>query len=190
MDSESSFITLAPPVFDGINYQSWLVHMEAYLKANDLWEVIENEYEVPLLPASPTISQMKSHKEKKQRNSKAKVGLFAAVSSTIFTIIMMLKIGKKIWDFLKQEYEGNERVKGMHVLNLVREFEIQRMKDLETIKNYFDRLLSIANKIRLLGTTFDDSRIVQKILVTISERFEVTISSLENTKDLSSITLA
>ena len=78
----------------------------------------------------------------------------------------------------------------MQVPNLVWEFEIQRMKDSETIKDYFDRLLSIANKVRLFGTAFDDSRIVQKILVTISERFEVTISSLENTKDLSSITLA
>ena len=35
-----------------------------------------------------------------------------------------------------------------------------------------------------------DSRIVEKLLVTVPERFEATITSLENTKDLSKISLA
>lgn len=78
----------------------------------------------------------------------------------------------------------------MQVLNLVREFEMQRVKELETIKEYADKLLSIVNKVRFLGSEFSDSRIVQKTLVTVSERFEATTSSLENTKDLSRITLA
>lgn len=59
------------------------------------------------------------------------------------------------------------------------------MKDLDAVKEYFDRLLNIANKVRLLGFEFFDSRLVQKILVTVLEQFEATISSLENTKDLS-----
>lgn len=50
----------------------------------------------------------------------------------------------------------------MKVLNLVREFELQKMKESETIKEYSDRLLSIANKVRLFGTEFPDSRIVEK----------------------------
>lgn len=78
----------------------------------------------------------------------------------------------------------------MQVLNLVREFEMQKMKELETIKEYADKLLSIVNKVRFLGSEFSDSRIVQKTLVTVSERFEATTSSLDNTKDLSRITLA
>ena len=67
---------------------------------------------------------------------------------------------------------------------------MQRMNESETIKDYSDRLLDIVNKVRLLGTEFTDSRIVQKILVTVPEKFEATISSIENSKDVSSITLA
>ena len=37
---------------------------------------------------------------------------------------------------------------------------------------------------------FNDSRIVEKILVTVPQRFEATITTLENTKDLSKITFA
>lgn len=57
------------------------------------------------------------------------------------------------------------------------------------MNEYSDRLLNIANKVRLLGFTLADSRIVEKILVTILERYEAIIKTLENTKDLSKINL-
>ncbi|XP_028104483.1 uncharacterized protein LOC114303548 [Camellia sinensis] len=184
MNSENSFTTIAPPMFDGTNYPVWAVRMETYLDTNDLWEAVEQVYEVPPLPDNPTLAQIKNQKRRKQRKAKARATLFAAVSSIIFIRIMTLKTAKEIWDFLKQEYKGNERIKGIQVLNLIREFEIQKMKESETIKEYFDRFLGIVNKVRLLGTDFSDSRIVQKVLVTIPKKFEATISFLENSKDL------
>lgn len=63
---------------------------------------------------------------------------------------MFIKLAEEIWNHLKNEYEGKERVKGMQVLHLIREFEFQKMKDSETIKDYFDWLLNIANKVTLL----------------------------------------
>jgi hypothetical protein len=102
---------------------------------------------------------------------------------------MTLKIAKEIWDFLKQEYKGNERIKSMQVLNLIREFEMQKIKESETIKKHPNKLLDIVNNVRLLDIDFYDSRIVKKILVIILEKFEATISSLKNSKDLSSITI-
>lgn len=56
------------------------------------------------------------------------------------------------------------------------------MKDFESIKEYVDKLIEIANKARALGT-----RLIQKILVLVLERYETTIASLENTKDLSQL---
>ena len=40
----------------------------------------------------------------------------------------------------------------------------------ETVKEYSNKLLSIANKIKLLGSDFAYSRIVEKILVTVCLR--------------------
>ncbi|XP_038902464.1 uncharacterized protein LOC120089115 [Benincasa hispida] len=136
------------------------------------------------------MAQIKLQKEKKTRKSKEKACLFAVVSSTIFTPIMTLKYAYEIWNYLKSEYEGDARIKGMCVLNLIREFELERMTETKSIKEYSDRLLGIANRIKLLGSTFKDSRIVEKILVTVPENFEASISTLENTKDLTQITLA
>jgi len=47
---------------------------------------------------------------------------------------MTLKIPNEIWEFLKQMYDGNEKVKAMQALDLVQEFEMQRMKESKTIK--------------------------------------------------------
>ncbi|XP_022953040.1 uncharacterized protein LOC111455561 [Cucurbita moschata] len=152
MGGESSFSAVASPVFDGDNYQMWAVHMETYLEALDLWEAIEEDYEVPPLPANPTAAKIKLQK-----------------------------------DYLKAEYKEDERIRGMKVLNLIRNFELQKIKESESVKEYSGRLLSITNKVRLLGSILNDSRIVEKLLVTVLEKFEATITTLENTKDLSKI---
>jgi len=73
---------------------------------------------------------------------------------------MSLKTAKAVWDYLKDEYAGAERIRGIQVLNLIREFELLKMQNSETIKEYSDRLLGIANKVRPLGTEFTDLRIV------------------------------
>ena len=190
MEVEASFSSIALPVFNGDNYQIWAVRMETYLEALDLWEAIKEDYDILVLPNNPTIAQIKAHKEKKTKKSKAKACLFAVVSPTIFTRVMSLKTEKAIWDYLKEEYVGDEMIKGMQVLNLIREFVLQKMKESETIKDYSDKLLSIANKVRLLGSKLNDSRIVEKIFVMMPERYETFVTTLENTKDLPKISLA
>jgi hypothetical protein len=65
-----------------------------------------------------------------------------------------------------------------------------KMKVAETIKEYSNKLLGVVNKVRLHGKEFSDERIVEKIIVSVPERYESKISLLEETKDLSSISLA
>ncbi|GAV62041.1 DUF4219 domain-containing protein/UBN2 domain-containing protein [Cephalotus follicularis] len=185
----SGFSAMAPPVFDGENYQTWAVRMRAFLEGCDFWEAMEQDYEVAPLPNNPTINQIKYYKERITRKAKAKSCLYAVVSPAIFNRIIACESAKDIWDFLKAEYQGDEKIRSMKGLNLITEFERQQMKESETIKEYSDKLISIANQARVLGTDLSDNRLVQKILVSLPERFEATIASLENTKDLSQIKL-
>ncbi|GKB70706.1 trichome birefringence-like protein 35 [Tanacetum coccineum] len=150
MNSESNitnFSHAAPLPFDGENYRLWAIKMETYLQALDLWEAVEEDYKITPLPENATVAQIKSHKDKKTKKSKAKAALDAGVSTTIFTKIMNLTSAKDIWDYLKEVYEGDERIQGMKALNLIREFELQRMKESKTIKEYSERLIGLANKI-------------------------------------------
>jgi len=80
MDSKTSYTALAPPMFDGDNYQIWAARMKTHLEANDLWEAIEEDYKVLPLPTNPTIALIKNQKERKARKLKARVTLFVVVS--------------------------------------------------------------------------------------------------------------
>nr|XP_027102881.1 uncharacterized protein LOC113724149 [Coffea arabica] len=101
---------------------------------------------------------------------------------------MTCETAKEVWDSLTVAFQDNDRIRQMQVLNLMREFELLRMKNKENIKEYSDRLLNVVNKIRLIEEQLSDSRVVEKVLVSLPERFESKISSLEDSGDLSRIT--
>jgi len=67
METEASLSGIALTVFNGSNYQLWAVRMEAYLEALDLWEAVEEDYEIPVLPNKSTMTKIRMQKEKKRK---------------------------------------------------------------------------------------------------------------------------
>ena len=58
----------------------------------------------------------------------------------------------------------------MQVMNLIREFEMMRMKETQVIRDYAEQLLTIVNKVRLLGKTFSNERVVQIFFVMLPKK--------------------
>ena len=77
---------------------------------------------------------------------------------------MDLESPKEAWDKIKEEFQGSEKTRQMQVLNLRREFELLRMKETETVKEYADRLMKVVSQVRLLGEELSERRIVEKVL--------------------------
>ena len=102
---------------------------------------------------------------------------------------MDLESPKEAWDKIKEEFQGSEKTRQLQVLNLRREFELLRMKEIEIVKEYADRPMKVMSQVRLLGEELLERRIVEKVLVSLPEKFESKISSLEDSKDLSKLTL-
>ena len=76
------------------------------------------------------------------------------------------------------------------MFNLRKEFELLRMKETENVTGYYiDRVMKVVNQIRLLGEETPEKRIVEKVMVTLPERFESKISSLEDTWDMGQLTI-
>lgn len=70
-----------------------------------------------------------------------------------------------------------------------RKFEAAKMKESESVKEITDRLLKVVTQIRLVGEELSDQHVVEKILVCLLERFKSKISSLEENKDFSQISI-
>lgn len=47
MDLETPFTVLAPHIFKGEGYYVRAASMKAYMEADDLWEAVKEDYEVP-----------------------------------------------------------------------------------------------------------------------------------------------
>ncbi|KAL4323791.1 hypothetical protein GQ457_11G010010 [Hibiscus cannabinus] len=188
--SSSSFSPPPPPIFVGENYHIWVVKMKTYLQAYDLWEVVEMDRDPPPLRANPTLAQMRQHSEECAKKHKAMSCIQNGVSDVIFTRIMACETPKQAWDKLKEEFMGTEKTRQQQLLNLRRDFENLKMKESETVKQYSNRIMAIVNNIRLLGDEFNEKRIVEKVITTLPEKYESKISSLEDSRDLSSISLS
>ncbi|XP_039135749.1 uncharacterized protein LOC120273174 [Dioscorea cayenensis subsp. rotundata] len=188
--ASSSIPNLSPSVLSGENYQVWAVKMKAYLRGLGLWQWVEAEKEVPPLGNNPTLNEIRAHEEEKTKAPRALFVIHGAVSETIFLRIMDCETTKEAWDKLKEMYAGSDRTKKIQILNLKRQFQVLNMKDNESIKEFADRLMEVVNKIRLLGEDLTDESVVEKVLVSLPERFESKISSLEDSKDLTKISLA
>jgi RNase H-fold protein (predicted Holliday junction resolvase) len=90
---------------------------------------------------------------------------------------------------MKKKFEGSARVKRSTLQALRRDFEALEMKVSETITEYFARVLSIANKMRSNGEQMKDTIIVEKILRTLIEKFNYVVVSIEESKDIDTLTI-
>lgn len=96
---------------------------------------------------------------------------------------------KHIWDSIKQKYQGSTRVKRAQLQALRKEFEVLQMKEGESVDEYFARTLTIANKMEIHGDNMKQMLIIEKILRSITSRFDYVMCSIEESNDLDTLTI-
>ncbi|XP_020224174.1 uncharacterized protein LOC109806210 [Cajanus cajan] len=180
----------AVPQFSRENYHIWIVKMRSCLKSFDLWEYVDQDKEVPPLRANPTIAQMKQHEEETLKKEKVVSCLHSALSDDVFTSIMHLEIAKQIWDELNERYISDERVRSTKLLTLKREFEMLKMKESESVKEYTSKLSHLVNQMRLYGEVVHDHKVVEKMLISLPVKFEAKVAAIEESCDLKKLTIS
>ncbi len=63
------------------------------------------------------------------------------------------------------------------------------MKSGETVSDYFARVMTVANKMRVHGEKMDDVKIVEKILRSLSEKFNYIVCSIEESKYIDNLSI-
>jgi hypothetical protein len=70
-----------------------------------------------------------------------------------------------IWDTFKEAHEGTEHVRQGKMDLINRELELFFMKDGETMREMYDKLMLLISDIRALGSVdWDDSKVTKKLL--------------------------
>ncbi len=163
--------------------------MENFLRSKEYWNLVENGYEEPGEGEVLTEAQQRKLDELKLKDLKVKNYLFQAIDRATLETILEKKTSKQIWDSMKKKFEGNARVKRSILQAQRKEFEILEMKQGETITEYFAKVMSVANKMRTYGEQLKDVTIVEKILRSLTDKFNYIVCSIEESKDIDSLSI-
>lgn len=80
-------------------------------------------------------------------------------------------------------------MKRVALQSLRRDWEIIKMKVDETITEYFARVMNLSNKMRSNGEYMKDVIVEEKILMTFTEKYNYVVVSIEESKDIDSLTI-
>ena len=69
------------------------------------------------------------------------------------------------------------------------EFETLHMKSNESVQEFMSRVVAIVNQMRIYGDKMVDEIVVMKVLRSLAPRFDHVVAAIEESKDLSSLTL-
>ncbi|GMJ03442.1 hypothetical protein HRI_004013400 [Hibiscus trionum] len=103
--------------------------------------------------------------------------------------ILRKDISKQIWDSMKKKYEGSAKVKRQQLQTLRTEFENLKMQSGESIAIYFSRFMSITNKMQLFGDKSNDISIIEKILRSLTPKFNFVVCAIEESKNIDELSL-
>ena len=103
--------------------------------------------------------------------------------------ILNKETAKDIWDSMKQKYQGSTKVKRAQLQALKREFEILSMKEGEKVDDYFSITLTIANKMKAQGEKMEQTVIVEKILRSMTSKFNYVVCSIEESNNISTMSI-
>ena len=107
----------------------------------------------------------------------------------MFPRIAAAKTSKEAWQTLKTAYQGMEKVKTTKLQLLRRDFENLNMKESDNIDSFFTHVIGLVTQMRTHGETIEDRRIVEKILRVLPSKFDAIVTTIEETKDLSSFSV-
>eukprot|EP00253_Pinus_taeda_P007936 PITA_07936 len=186
MSNQESEGSIRPSIFDESNFVYWKVRTTTYLQSlgTNVWEIMEGGYTFP--SAIPTD---RAGKKQYETNAKAVNTLLGSLSQSKFVKVIQLKSAKEIWDKIVLSYEGESQVKRAKLQTLGIQYETLKMHNDESIANYFLRIDEIVNCMENLGEEIKKVTLVEKVLRSLSVKFESKVSAIKGKQDLQTITM-
>ncbi|KAH7839293.1 hypothetical protein Vadar_002301 [Vaccinium darrowii] len=90
---------------------------------------------------------------------------------------------------MKKKYQGTARARRQQLQAFRSEFELLRMKSGESVTDYFSRTMVIVNKMRFHGDKTEDVTIVEKILRSMTPKFNFVVCSIEEANNIDELSI-
>ncbi|GJU46733.1 hypothetical protein Tco_1203999 [Tanacetum coccineum] len=188
-----------PPLFESDSFIYWKNKFETYVKSKDLdlWHVITNDDFQPieqnpktkLDEVIPFEKQSNDLKKRLAKNNKAKMVIYNALPRKEYERIFMCNTAKEIWKTLLITHQGNNQVKDNKIDLLVQKYEQFIISEDGCIDSAFARFNTIITSLKALNGGYSSKNYVRKFLRTLHPKWRAKITVIEESKDLTSLSL-
>ncbi|XP_058217017.1 uncharacterized protein LOC131327914 [Rhododendron vialii] len=168
-------------------FDNWTLWMKAILGSQDCWEVVEKDYE-ERDDSTLNATEKNALQKLRTKDKNALTLIHQGLDDSMFEKVASETTAKKTWEVLQNCFRGVDKVKKIRLQTLRGEFEALRMKESESISDYFTRMLVIVNQMKRYGESLPDVRVVEKILRSLQPKF-LPVVVVEESKDLDSMTI-
>jgi hypothetical protein len=158
------------PMLSESNYAAWAIKMEAYMRAQGVWDAVGAEVSG-------------------RKNQMALATIYQAIPEGTLFLLSQKKTAKSAWEALRTMHIGDQRLRDAKLQTLRLEFEGLRMKETESVDDFAVRLTTIVNKIHALGEHIEEPYAVKKFLRAVPNKYLQIASTIEQFGDLSTMTL-
>ncbi|GJW46102.1 zf-CCHC domain-containing protein [Tanacetum coccineum] len=127
--------------------------------------------------------------KKLAKNNEAKMVLYNALPKKEYERIFMCKTAKDIWQSLLITHQGNSQVKDNKIDLLVQQYQKFTILEEESINSGFARFNTIITSLKALDEGFSSKNYVKKFLRALHPKWRAKVTTIEESKDLSSLAL-
>ena len=120
--------------------------MKVLYQSQELWDIVESGVAEPTNVANITPQQLQELKENRKKDKKVLFFIYQAVDEVIFERISTVTSVKEAWDTLHSSHKGDDNVKMVRLQTLHSEFDTLKMKNSESIEDYFNRVISVRTR--------------------------------------------
>ncbi|GJX72575.1 hypothetical protein Tco_0309746 [Tanacetum coccineum] len=128
-------------------------------------------------------------KKKLAKNNEAIMVLYNAFTKKEYERIFMCKMAKDIWQSLLITHQCNSQVKDNKIDLLVQQYEQFTILEEESIDSGFARFNTIITSLKALDEGFSSKNYVRKFLRALHPKWRAKVTTIEESKDLSSLAL-
>ena len=159
------------------------------------WRALVYGYEPPMVIVDgvsvpkPEVDWIDAEEQASVGNARAINAIFNGMDLNVFKLINSCTTAKEAWKILEVAYEGTSKVKISRLQLITSKFEALKMTEDESVSEYNERVLEIANDSLLLGEKISESKIVCKVLRSLPRKFDMKVTAIEEAQDLTTLKL-
>ncbi|KAA0052397.1 UBN2 domain-containing protein [Cucumis melo var. makuwa] len=163
--------------------------MKALLGSQDVWNIVNNVCEEPESDAALSQAQREALQNIRKKDQKALTIIHQTIHDFNFEKTSGATTARHAWQILENTYKEADRVKRVCLQKLRGDYESLHMKKSESVSDYILRLLAVVNEMKRYGEVISDEQVVEKILRSLDEKFNFIIVAIEESKDLSTMSI-